>query len=77
MVGLLDFMNIHLKHEAAHAIVVLMDSLDVWLQLSPQTMLERYRRLDSRIVFGADRFCWPNTWNSVSPDRVGSSGRPR
>lgn len=46
----------------------MMDAWDVWLQLPPQTLLERYEEYRSdAVVIGADKACWPNEWEEVSP----------
>ncbi|KAJ6558156.1 hypothetical protein B0H19DRAFT_130125 [Mycena capillaripes] len=48
-------------------VVFMMDALDVWLQLSPQILLERYEEFGSdMVVIGADKACWPNDWEEVS-----------
>ena len=45
----------------------MIDALDVWLQLSPGTLMERFEELGtSGVVIGADKACWPNKWESVS-----------
>ena len=45
----------------------MMDALDAWLQLSPQTLIERYEELGtSGVVVGAERACWPNDLDTVS-----------
>ncbi|KAJ7307020.1 hypothetical protein DFH08DRAFT_824290 [Mycena albidolilacea] len=44
-------------------IVFMMDALDVWLQLPPDMLLERYgERSSEMVVAGADKACWPNEW---------------
>ena len=48
-------------------IVFMMDAFDVWLQLSPRTLVERFEELGtSGVVVGAETACWPNEWDSVS-----------
>jgi hypothetical protein len=50
-------------------LVFMMDSLDVWLQLSPTTLADRFEELHTTgVVLGAVRACWPNEWDSVSHD---------
>ncbi|KAJ7463401.1 hypothetical protein B0H11DRAFT_2052815 [Mycena galericulata] len=42
-------------------VVFMMDAWDVWLQLPPQILLERFEELGSnKVVIGADMACWPN-----------------
>lgn len=51
---------------AENDLVFMMDALDIWLQLSPSTLIERFEELNSSVVTGADKICWPNESESVS-----------
>jgi hypothetical protein len=52
---------------AQNDLVFMMDTFDVWLQLSPETLIKRYEEMGTTdVVVGADKLCWPNKWNSVS-----------
>jgi hypothetical protein len=45
----------------------MMDAFDVWLQLSPINLIDRFEELNtSKVVLGADKACWPNALDSVS-----------
>ena len=48
-------------------LVLLVDALDVWFQLSPRTLVERFEELStSGVVIGAEKVCFPNEGDSVS-----------
>ena len=52
--------------KAENDLVFMMDALDIWLQLSPDTLAERFYELNATVVTGADKICWPNEGESVS-----------
>jgi len=55
-----------------------MDSFDVWLQLSPNTLIERFEELGAPgIVVGAERNCWPNAQESLACQGVPYSTLPK
>ncbi|KAJ7763545.1 hypothetical protein DFH07DRAFT_1018219 [Mycena maculata] len=55
-----------------------MDAWDVWLQLPPQILLERYREYGSHpVVIGADMACWPNDWDEPACRDVPESPVPK
>ncbi|KAJ7915674.1 hypothetical protein B0H13DRAFT_1999797 [Mycena leptocephala] len=59
-------------------VVFMMDAWDVWLQLPPQTLLERYEEYRSdAVVIGADKACWPNEWEEPACRGVPESPVPR
>jgi hypothetical protein len=60
--------NLTTTNENAESdLVFMMDALDVWLQLSPTTLVGRFEELHTiGVVIGADKGCWPNEWDSVS-----------
>lgn len=42
-------------------LIFMIDSWDVWLQLSPTTMARRFLEYDNgQLVAGAEKACWPN-----------------
>lgn len=45
-------------------LVVMSDSFDVWFQLGPRALSRRFAEFGSKIVIGADEFCWPNNETS-------------
>ena len=45
-------------------LILLIDAVDVWLQLSPTVMASRFLEFNSDIVIGADKMCWPNPADS-------------
>ena len=51
-------------------LILLIDALDVWLQLSPTVMGRRFLDYGSDIVIGADKMCWPNPADTVSCPRT-------
>lgn len=58
-------------------VVFMMDAWDVWLQLPPQTLLERYGEYGSHmVVIGADMACWPNEWDEVRAWNVHAYEKP-
>jgi len=47
--------------------VLMVDAIDVWFQLSPRVLLERFDELNTTgVVVGAERICFPNQQESVS-----------
>jgi len=54
-------------------LVFMIDALDTWLQLSPTILIERFEELGtSGVVVGADKWCFPNSWESIA-----CTGAPR
>ena len=48
-------------------LVLMVDALDVWFQLSPTVVIKHFNQLNTdKVVLGADKSCWPNDWHSVS-----------
>jgi hypothetical protein len=47
-------------------IVLMVDALDIWFQLSSETVLARFEEFNHGVIVGADRACWPNELDSVS-----------
>jgi hypothetical protein len=35
-------------------------SYDAFLVQKPEEILEKFKKFDSRVVFGAEAFCWPD-----------------
>jgi hypothetical protein len=53
---------------AENDLVLLVDALDVWFQVSPKTLIERFEELGTRgVVVGAEIncCCWPYEFESV------------
>jgi hypothetical protein len=64
--------------DAENDLVFMMDALDAWLQVSPQTLIERFEELHtSGVVIGADKACWPNAWESFACQGVPMSTLPK
>jgi hypothetical protein len=65
--GVHDYLTNITDNGANDDIVFMMDALDIWLQLSPRTLVERFEDLGtSMVVVGAETGCWPNPQDSVS-----------
>src|ERR1700729_847128 len=65
--GVHDYLTNITNDGANDDIVFMMDALDIWLQLSPRTLVERFEDLGtSGVVVGAETSCWPNPQDSVS-----------
>jgi hypothetical protein len=65
--GVYEYLTNITDKNAENDLVFMMDALDIWLQLSPRTLIERYEELSTySVVLGADKACWPNEWESVS-----------
>ena len=48
-------------------LLLVIDALDVWLQLSPQDIARRFASYDQDLVIvGAEKHCVPNQWDLVS-----------
>ena len=47
-------------------LIFMMDSLDVWLQLSPRVLARRFLEYDEDILVAAEKNCFPNSPESVS-----------
>ncbi|ORX41233.1 hypothetical protein BD324DRAFT_51547 [Kockovaella imperatae] len=62
------------QHIAEDDLVLLIDALDVWLQLSPAVTASRFLGFDSEIVVGADKVCYPNPKNG--PDCAAAPPSP-
>ena len=41
-------------------VILFTDSYDVIIVEEPETILEKFKSLNSRIVFGAETYCWPD-----------------
>ncbi|KAJ7698957.1 hypothetical protein B0H17DRAFT_1049809 [Mycena rosella] len=58
-------------------VVFMTDAWDVWLQLPPAVLLERYDEYGSNmVVIGADMVCWPNDWEEPACREVPESPVP-
>jgi hypothetical protein len=67
MQGVHDYLTNITNQGADDDIVFMMDALDIWLQLSPRTLVERFEDLGTPgVVVGAETGCWPNSQDSVS-----------
>jgi hypothetical protein len=65
--GVYEYLTNITDQNAESDLVVMMDALDIWLQLSPKTLIQRFEELNTfGVVLGADKACWPNEWESVS-----------
>jgi len=51
-------------------IVLFSDAYDVYYCGDKKTILERYAALKSPIVFGAERFCWPDADRAYPPENL-------
>ena len=52
---------------AENDLVLMVDALDVWFQLSPKTLVQRFEELGmSRVMIGTETACWPHPEDSVS-----------
>ncbi|KAJ7108879.1 hypothetical protein C8R43DRAFT_185837 [Mycena crocata] len=59
-------------------VVFMMDAWDVWLQLPPQTLLERFEEFGPDVVvIGADKACWPNDSDEPACREVPESPVPK
>ena len=48
-------------------LILMIDGYDIWFQLSPRTLIERFEELGtSQVVIGVEVDCWPNDHSSVS-----------
>jgi hypothetical protein len=47
-------------------IVLMVDALDIWFQLSSVNIVARFEELGAGVIIGADKACWPNDPDSVS-----------
>ena len=65
--GMRGVLNNYLMDNDDDDLVFLMDSMDVWLQLSETTLIRRFKEYDQDVIVGAERKWWPNQWDSVSP----------
>lgn len=43
-------------------VVLFVDAYDVFFQFDLETITKRYLDMHSEIIFGAERFCWPDGW---------------
>ncbi|KAJ3300591.1 hypothetical protein HK104_009927 [Borealophlyctis nickersoniae] len=55
----------------------MIDGLDVWIQSSLPSLLTKFRAQPHRIVFGADKKCWPNHPRSPECTAIPHSPLPR
>ncbi|KAJ7117596.1 hypothetical protein C8R44DRAFT_983094 [Mycena epipterygia] len=77
VVGVYEFL-LDLTRSEDDDVVFMMDAWDVWLQLPPQTLLERYEEYGSdMVVIGADKACWPNGWDEPACRDVPESPVPK
>ena len=105
--GVYDYLN-DKKQVSDEDLVIIIDGYDVWFQLPPQVLVERYRelledtnqRLKARygmisedqdgdnlvervpkyvqkVLFGADKICWPNPKNDPACTAVPYSTLPK
>jgi hypothetical protein len=59
-------------------LVLMVDALDVWFQLSPRTLVERFEELGtSGVVIGAETICFPNEGDSFACQGVPESTLPK
>jgi len=76
--GTLEYLTNISTIDAESDLVFMVDALDVWLQLSPRTLIERFEELGtSGVVIGADKFCWPNEWESSACQDAPESTLPK
>jgi hypothetical protein len=55
------------KHAEENDLVLMVDGYDIWFQLSPTTLVERFEELSTpQVVMGVEVGCWPNDYASVS-----------
>jgi len=72
--GVHDYLTNITNDGANDDIVFMMDALDIWLQLSPRTLVERFEDLGtSGVVVGAETSCWPNPQDSFACQGVPNS----
>ena len=65
--GVHDYLANITDKSADNDLVIMIDALDVWLQISPQTLTKRFDELGtSGVVVSAENNCWPNAAESVS-----------
>ncbi|KAJ3268276.1 hypothetical protein HK104_005418 [Borealophlyctis nickersoniae] len=64
------------SHPADDDIVIMIDGLDVWIQAALPSLLAKFRAQPYRIVFGADKKCWPNPPRSPECTNVPQSTLP-
>ncbi|KAJ6620630.1 hypothetical protein B0H10DRAFT_1066922 [Mycena sp. CBHHK59/15] len=74
--GVYEFLR-NLTTSDDNDVVFMMDALDVWLQLSPNTLLDRYAEFRGMVVVGADKACWPNAWDEPACRDVPESPVPK
>jgi hypothetical protein len=74
--GLRDVLDSYLVDAEGSDYVLLADAMDIWFQLSPSFLVNRFNELDAEVVIGVDKMCWPNDLASVSTvaRRVGWRG---
>jgi len=61
VLGVHEYLTNITDADAETDFVFMMDALDIWLQLSPTTLIERFEELGAPgVVIGADKACWPN-----------------
>jgi hypothetical protein len=65
--GVHDYLSNITDANAETEMVFMVDAFDVWFQLSPRVLLERFDELNTTgVVVGAERVCFPNENESVS-----------
>jgi len=77
--GVYDFLTNLTMHPGSESDLVFMtDALDVWVQLSPTSLIARFEELDTdKVVVGAEKACWPNPWESPACQDVPESPLPK
>jgi hypothetical protein len=64
--GLRDVLDSYLADAKGSDYILLADAMDIWFQLSPSFLVNRFNEMDAEVVIGADKMCWPNDLASVS-----------
>jgi hypothetical protein len=64
--GLRDVLDSYLVNADGSDYVLLADAMDIWFQLSPSFLINRFNELEAEVVIGVDKMCWPNDLASVS-----------
>ena len=57
----------HMERFAEDDLLLTADAYDVWLQLPPEAMAQRFMEMGHEVVLSAEKNCFPNEWDSVSP----------
>jgi len=76
--GVYEYLTNITDENAENDLVFMVDALDIWLQLSPRTLIERFEELNTfEVVTGADKACWPNEWDSPECQAAPPSTLPK